>query len=130
MLQQTFDILRIKTISIECMKAPYWIKEYVNGVFVMRYLNKAYEDEYLTPHGITRKQYINKRDKDIWGIDIGKHYHGHDLEAYTSKSEIFFTEFVSTLQGRVERMFMKKYILDEETGREYVVGFRFDKIKL
>lgn len=128
MLHQTFDILRVKTISLEYMQVPYWIKEHINGFFIMRYLNKAYEEEYLRPRNLSRKHYLNKLDKDIWGDKIGNQYHRHDLIVYKSRSEKFFKEYLETRNGKVERMFMKKYILDEETGREYIVGFRLDKL--
>lgn len=60
---------------------PMWLKD-VDGR--MMYLNKAYEQAYLIPMGLTANDYIGKTDADVWGEEIGEMYRQADAIAMQS----------------------------------------------
>ncbi len=122
----SFEILRVKTQTIEFMDSPYWIKEVVDDKFVMRYVNKSYERKYLHKYKKTAIDYIGKTDFEFWPKDIANDYHENDMKCYSEKSEIVFRENVYDGEKRVERIFFKKYICDPQSNKEYIVGFTID----
>ena len=60
---------------------PMWLKD-TNGIMLS--LNSAYEDEFLFPRGLTRSDYIGKRDVDIWPREVAAEFMTHDSKVLRS----------------------------------------------
>lgn len=57
---------------------PMWLKD-ENGVMLS--INPAYEKKFLIPMGLEAKDYLFKKDEDVWGAAIAKEYGRHDYVA-------------------------------------------------
>lgn len=68
---------------------PMWLKDH-NGVMLS--LNKAYEDAFLFPQGMTRLDYLGKHDDDVWGEEIAEVFRQNDLRAISQKKMSFVIE--------------------------------------
>lgn len=60
---------------------PMWLKD-TKGVMLS--LNSAYEDEFLFPRGLTRSDYIGKRDVDVWPKEVAAEFMTHDSKVLRS----------------------------------------------
>ncbi len=60
---------------------PMWIKD-TSGVMLV--LNDAYEKAFLRSQGLSRFDYIQRKDIDVWGEEIGEHYWANDRAALES----------------------------------------------
>lgn len=73
---------------------PMWLKD-ENGIMLS--LNPAYEKKFLIPQGFEAKDYLFKKDEDIWGPEIAKEYGRHDYE--TKIKGIFIGNEIINLKG-------------------------------
>lgn len=117
-IQDSISRLRIKAIALDHLHDPFWIKEYVDGRFIMRYINQVYGERYPSPKGTTLQEYLNQEDAVYWEDPQVKNFRENDLEIYLSKGEEIYME---PILGRKE-LFKKKYLVDEVNEREYVMG--------
>lgn len=119
-----FQKLRVKSMSIDTFPIPYWIKEKRGNKFVMIYLNDAYEDAYLKPNNLTREDYLNKMDIEVWSKDVALAFYKNDIECYNRKGWTEFYEWVNIGGEKIRRKFVKQYV--SQSGAEYVAGMSVD----
>jgi len=69
--------LDVKLIQLSSQDSPdaEWIK---STDLRMLWMNKAYEQTWLIPYGLSQNDYINKQDTSIWGMEIGMMYMKND----------------------------------------------------
>lgn len=125
-LTQTIDLISVKINWLEVADYAFCIKEKVDDIFVMRYLNQAYEDIYLIPNGRKKLEYINSNCFVMWGDEIGGIYQSNDWEVYNSKSSKRFNEVVNIGGKKLIRRFQKKYFQDPKTQKEYIILWSID----
>lgn len=74
---------------------PRWIK---NNDLKMIWVNKAYEEMYLIPKGITAAEYISNYDDYVFGHATGEQWRANDKYVLRTKRPITFTEEVNGMQ--------------------------------
>jgi len=127
MIADRFELLRAKHTSIELMPTPFWIKELVDGKFVMRYINKAYGKAYCIPNGLDPGEYPGKTDYEYWPSDIARIYEKNDIDTLTRKGSYIFDEKVMDGTNRLIRTFIKMYVKDQYTGKVFIAGMTIEK---
>lgn len=122
-LASDFVLLRVKTQSIETIGSAFWIKEFVDGKFIMRYLNLEYERIFLIPNGKSRSDYIGNTDYDVWSEEIAKAYERHDFAALGLQGKQINFKEAYEYEGKVKSgQFIKICFKDELTERIFVSG--------
>lgn len=71
---------------------PKWIK---SVDLMMLKLNKAFEDVYLKPYGLSRSDYIGEYDYDIWPANMAAKFRDGDRMVLQAESPMTFYENVS-----------------------------------
>lgn len=84
---------------------PMWLKD-KSGVMLA--LNPAYERKYLLPRGLTRSDYIGKRDIDVWPEEIARAFGENDRETAERGRVQDFWELI-IVDGRREYERFLKY---------------------
>ena len=90
--------------SIDNLPFPYWVKSR-EGRMVK--LNQAYEDHYLTPIGLTRLDYIDHTDFEVWPEDIARSFRIADLDVVKKKAPIITIEKIRINGKETEAQVMK-----------------------
>ena len=120
LLKETFNVLNI----------AWWAKEYIKetNTFIMYELNSAYQDKYLTPNNFTKYDYIGNPDSVVWDTSTCEAFRRNDLICYNNKTKYIFSEqFI--VGGKLHtELFMKKYIFDDYSGREFITGISIDAV--
>ena len=63
---------------------PTWLKD-ADGTMLS--LNSAYEEIFLIPRGMTKADYLHKKDIDVWPEELAARFRQHDLRVQTSGQE-------------------------------------------
>lgn len=116
------DTLAAIKLSTDLMPLAFWVKEFVEGRFIMRYLNDEYERRYLIPNGFTKKDYIGKYDHEVWPQDVADKFHNNDITTYNKKARHEFEEKVTIANKTYSEHFLKTYVKDPKTNKEYIPG--------
>ena len=95
------DMLNTKGAFGDNSPLPCFIKEYLpeQDIFVMRYLNDAYEREFLVPLGKCMGDYLGERDSVVWGDKVGNMFELNDRQVMFSKQVEDFDENYGTGYG-------------------------------
>lgn len=96
-----YDMLNTRGAFGDSSPLPCFIKEYLpeKDIFVMRYLNDAYEREFLSKIGKTKEEYLNNPDSVIWGKKIGDLFEDNDRHVMFSKKVEDFSEYYGSGYG-------------------------------
>lgn len=109
-LHKMITDLQSKLIVLESSQSdlpiPVWLKD-LNGVVI--YVNDAYEQEFLTPRGLNKFDYIGHTDDIIWPANIAKAYAYNDQQVIKGKLPIYTQENVS-LTDKQDLWYIIKYL--------------------
>lgn len=90
------DVLTLKSNMLVISLAddnfpnPKWIK---SVDLMMLKLNKAYENIYLKPQGLTRADYIGEYDYGVWPPEIASQFREHDKMVLKAGKPMTFYEY-------------------------------------
>ncbi len=87
---------------------PLWIKD-MDGILIS--CNKAYEDQFLKPIGITAQDYIGRPDWEIWGKEFAKKIAAHERQLVVSRKELRGTDYIPVEEGKTVKTSWIKYPL-------------------
>lgn len=85
---------------------PMWLKD-LDGRMI--YLNKRYEQQFLSPLGLTAADYLGKKDSDIWPPEVAEKYRANDLKAQQSDEPVITFELIPLMGHKPERFRVVKY---------------------
>lgn len=91
--------------SIDNLPFPYWVKS-KEGRMIL--LNKAFEDRYLISKGLTRLDYIDKTDYDVWSAKEALSFRQADLNVMRKKIPIANVEIIE-INGKRVRLEVLKF---------------------
>jgi hypothetical protein len=106
--------------SLNRMPFPAWIKCWYpkEKEFRMCEINEAYSIRY----GISRLDYINKKDSDIHGSINAEIYNLNDLKVLETKRSLRSIEQAVVTSGSQENEIVYKWYIESYDGKEAVAG--------
>jgi PAS domain-containing protein len=103
---------------------PMWTKD-VRSVMID--MNDEYERVFLKPFGITKEQYINKKDDDIWPEEVAEKFRQNDLQALKQRRPYITVEMIPNAAGVMEPWNVIKFRLEIGGEPIGIRGFAFPK---
>ena len=91
--------------SIDAFPFPYWVKSREGRMIK---LNQAYEDQYLKPRGLTRLDYLDKTDYEVWDQETALSFREADQRVAQLKKKVLVVEEV-TINGKREMILVTKF---------------------
>lgn len=91
--------------SIDAFPYPYWVKTR-DGRMVK--LNEAFEKAYLIPKGLTRMDYVDKMDAEVWTVEEATSFRRSDLRVINSKKREIFMEH-AVIDGETLNILVTKF---------------------
>lgn len=78
------------------LKVPFWIKAKQDNEFIMIFVNKFFEDNFLKPKGLTKFDYIGRTDYIAFGPEFAPIYKKSDsITASMSEPRLFIEPFIN-----------------------------------
>lgn len=107
------DMLNTKGAFGDNSPLPCFIKEYLpeQDMFVMRYVNHAYDREFLKKLGKSKDDYLNSPDSVIWGEKIGNLFELNDRHVMFSREVEDFSEYYGSGYGVFKKWVDKEVFL-------------------
>lgn len=96
---------------------PVWMKD-TEGK--MLFLNKRYEDMFLTPMGLSMGDYIGNKDKAVWSLEVAKKFGVNDKIVIRTKKPLRVIEAVDDGAGNIFYVDSLKYPRTTANGK--VIG--------
>lgn len=103
-LRSTVQLLQSTTQSAP---VAMWLK---NMKLEMLSLNQAYEDLFLMPRGLSRRDYIGKTDVDVWPEEIAKAFQKNDYSVIRTGKTLYAIEKVITNDGLEVDCYVVKFV--------------------
>ena len=122
-IKTEIDRLESMTLIVKILDAipiPIWFKTEKS---IMKFVNRSYEQRYLTPRGYKREDYIGKDDFAVWSPDIAEAFRDNDEACLVANASIFFDEEIIEENGERVRQHFIKFPINIE-GKLYVAGMR------
>lgn len=97
-------------------------------VFVKDELHKRVlaNDAYCRFTGFTREEMLNKSDHDLYPRELADHLSGEDDQVFASGAERVTEEEIVDHRGEVHTIVTKKTLLEDRTGKRFIVGIARD----
>ena len=109
-LEKTVTKLHLQIVSLESAHYdhpyPSWLKD-VDGV--MLYVNRAYEEVFLSPYGVKSEDYVGHTDFEVWPEDIARQFVLNDQKVIRSKQTLEDYEDIQMEGGEMTRWRIIKY---------------------
>lgn len=86
-ISEQFNYIEIIKSYYEHMPVPAWLKDKESRMF---FINSKYESLF----GVTKMQYQNRTDEEVWGEVIGKIYQKHDKKVMDANKGVIVSEKV------------------------------------
>lgn len=103
---------------IDDIPFPVWLKSR-DGKMIK--LNKAYEEKFLVPNGLSRHQYVNGLDTEVWNQSESDKFRQHDLEVMANKKTMAFQEKFKVGDKEYDVM-VYKFPIYANANTNFVVG--------
>ncbi|MDC6350695.1 hypothetical protein PP178_03960 [Zeaxanthinibacter sp. PT1] len=101
---------------------PIWVKESSDRGFIVRYVNRAYVDEFLKPRGYTYFDYINETDYAVWDSVTAKQFQYNDSLTVALGNATAFPEMVPDSLGIRRRWIVGKTPKNFQDSIWFVAG--------